>query len=198
MSHIFYLVIRTENLFSFTRSWEAYLSPYQWHVLYKNPLWSETSQRVEKPSLLKDAWPHSSPLAWWAVFQWEKDGPVRLLILEKVLKSTVWKCLDWRMQMQEAGFCYLDSWLRLEKCKRMNICPNLYIFGLPFQLVKNLPCSAGNLGSIPGSGRSPREGIGKPHQYPCLENPMNRGAWWAAVHVGQKELGTTEWLTLPF
>ena len=68
----------------------------------------------------------------------------------------------------------------------------VYLFGLPFQLVKNLPCSAGNPGSIPGSGRSPREGIGKPHQYPCLGNPMNRGAWWAAVHVGQKELGTTE------
>ena len=36
------------------------------------------------------------------------------------------------------------------------------------------------------------EGNGTPLQYSCLENPMNRGAWWAAVHVGQKELGTTE------
>ena len=43
-------------------------------------------------------------------------------------------------------------------------------------------CNAGDPGLIPGSGRSPGEGIGKPLQYPCLENPMDRGAWWAAGH----------------
>ena len=37
-------------------------------------------------------------------------------------------------------------------------------------------------GSIPGSGRSPGEGNGNPLQYSCLENPMDRGAWWATVH----------------
>ena len=42
--------------------------------------------------------------------------------------------------------------------------------------------SVGNLGSIPGSGRSPGEGNGNPFQYSCLENPMARGAWWATVH----------------
>ena len=42
--------------------------------------------------------------------------------------------------------------------------------------------SAGDLGSIPGSGRSPGEGNGNPLQYSCLENPRDRGAWWAAVH----------------
>ena len=41
---------------------------------------------------------------------------------------------------------------------------------------------AGEVGSIPGSGRSPREGNGNPLQYSCLENPMDRGAWWAPVH----------------
>ena len=41
--------------------------------------------------------------------------------------------------------------------------------------------SAGDLGSIPGSGRSPGEGNGNPLQYPCLENPMGRGAWRATV-----------------
>ena len=35
---------------------------------------------------------------------------------------------------------------------------------------------------IPGSGRSPREGNGNPLQYSCLENPMDRGTWWATVH----------------
>ena len=43
-------------------------------------------------------------------------------------------------------------------------------------------CNAGDLGSIPGSGRSPGEGNGNPLQYSCLENPMDGGAWWAIVH----------------
>ena len=47
---------------------------------------------------------------------------------------------------------------------------------------KESVCSMGDLGSIPGSGRSPGEGNGNPLQYPCLENPMDRGAWQATVH----------------
>ena len=47
---------------------------------------------------------------------------------------------------------------------------------------KESACSAGDLGSIPGSGRPPGEGNAKPLQYPCLENPMDRGAWRATVH----------------
>ena len=39
-------------------------------------------------------------------------------------------------------------------------------------------CNAEDLGSIPGSGRSPGEGNGNPLQYSCLENPMDGGAWW--------------------
>ena len=52
-------------------------------------------------------------------------------------------------------------------------------------MVKNPPVNAGDLrdlGSIPGSGSSAREGNGNPVQYSCLENPMDRGAWRAAVH----------------
>ena len=48
--------------------------------------------------------------------------------------------------------------------------------------VKESACNVGDLGSIPGSGRSPGEGNGNPLQYSCLENPMDRGAWWATVH----------------
>ena len=47
---------------------------------------------------------------------------------------------------------------------------------------KESACSAGDLGSIPGSRRSPEEGNGNPLQYPCLENVMGTGAWWASVH----------------
>ena len=48
--------------------------------------------------------------------------------------------------------------------------------------VKMSACNSGGLGSIPGLGRSPGEGNGNPLQYSCLENPMDREAWWATVH----------------
>ena len=47
---------------------------------------------------------------------------------------------------------------------------------------KESTCNAGNLGLIPGLGRSPGEGNGYPLQYSCLENSIHRGAWWATVH----------------
>ena len=43
--------------------------------------------------------------------------------------------------------------------------------------------NTGDVDSVPGSGRSPREGNGNPLQYSCLEKFMDRGAWWATVHV---------------
>ena len=60
--------------------------------------------------------------------------------------------------------------------------------------VKNPPANAGDVkdvGLIPGSRRSPGGGRGNQLQYPCLENPMDIGAWWAAVHRSA-ELDTTE------
>ena len=47
---------------------------------------------------------------------------------------------------------------------------------------KEAACNAGDAGLIPGSGRSPGEGNGNSLQYSCLEFPMDRGAWWAAVY----------------
>ena len=47
---------------------------------------------------------------------------------------------------------------------------------------KSSACNAGDPGLIPGSGRSPEERNGNPLQYSRLENPMDRGAWWATVH----------------
>ena len=49
-------------------------------------------------------------------------------------------------------------------------------------VVKNSSANAGDPGSISVLGRSPGEGNGNPLQYSCLENPMDRGAWWATVH----------------
>jgi len=58
---------------------------------------------------------------------------------------------------------------------------------------KESACKAGALDLIPGLGRSPGERNGNPFQYSCLENPMDRGAWWAIVH-GVTKAGTTEQL----
>ena len=66
------------------------------------------------------------------------------------------------------------------------------ILGFPGgSVVKNLPAKAGDLGLIPGSGRSLGGGHGNPLQYSCLDNPMDRGAWWATVLGVVKESDTT-------
>ena len=59
-------------------------------------------------------------------------------------------------------------------------------------VVKNLPANVGDIrdvGSIPGSGRSPGGGHGNALQFSCPENPMDRGSWWAMVHrVAQSQI----------
>ena len=83
-----------------------------------------------------------------------------------------------------------QPWGPHTKRQRCFLCPlmNLFSVGL---LYKSFPggsddkasaCSAGDLGLIPGLGRSPGEGNGNPFQYSCLENSMDWGAWWATVH----------------
>ena len=59
------------------------------------------------------------------------------------------------------------------------------IMGFPGGSVVEYACNAGDVGSIPGSERSPGEGNGHQFQHSCLENPMDRGAWWATVHVNK-------------
>ena len=66
-------------------------------------------------------------------------------------------------------------------------------------VVKNLLANAGNirdLGSIPGSGRSPGGGHGNPLQYSCLENLMDRGAWQATVHKVAQSQTLLKWLSI--
>ena len=86
----------------------------------------------------------------------------------------------------------------------MNWDIGLYIYTL---LCVRLPCSsngkesacnAGDLGLIPGSGRSPGEGKGNPLWYSCLENPMDREAWWATVHGVTKSLTQLSYFTFTF
>ena len=59
--------------------------------------------------------------------------------------------------------------------------------------------NAGDPGSIPGSGKSPGEGNGTPLQYSRLENPMDGGAWWAAVHgVTKGQTGLSDFTSFPY
>ena len=73
-------------------------------------------------------------------------------------------------------------------------CPKWPFYGL-WRFTKGFPCGSagkesacnvGDLGSIPGFGRSPEKGNGNPLQYSCLENPMDRGAWQAIIHAVAK------------
>ena len=80
----------------------------------------------------------------------------------------------------------------MEKILKRN---SIYVWASQVALVvKNPPANAGDardMGSIPGWGRSPGVGKGKPLKYSCLENPMDRGTWQAKVHrvkKGQKQL----------
>ena len=86
---------------------------------------------------------------------------------------------------------------RRENCKsRLSIDAGDDAPGLPGGLNgEELACQARDAGLIPGSGRSPGGGHGNPLQYSCLENPMDKGAWRAAVHGVTKESDKTEQLS---
>ena len=76
----------------------------------------------------------------------------------------------------------------------LTLCLYRVIYGFPGGLVvKNPPANTGDSGSVPGSGKSPGERHVNPLQYSCLENPIDRRAWWATVHgvpTGQTRLNT--------
>ena len=76
----------------------------------------------------------------------------------------------------------VDSWVG-KICWRTDRLSTPVFSGFPCGSAgKESTCNAGDLGSIPGLGRSPGEGKGNPLQYSWLENPMDGGAWWATVH----------------
>ena len=89
------------------------------------------------------------------------------------------------------------SELLLWNCPELKITSIYYFSCFPCSSEgKESACSVGHLGLIPGSGRSPAEGSDSPLQYSCLENSIDREAWWATYSPrDHKEWDTAEWLT---
>ena len=91
---------------------------------------------------------------------------------------------------------YLGSFWKIHILRYCSFSPDMFLMSFPGgSEVKASACNVGDPGSIPGSGRSPGEANGNLLQYSCLENHMDRGAWWAIVHGITKNLDMTEQLT---
>ena len=86
------------------------------------------------------------------------------------------------------GFVLLNSRVRLRPFSDLLKHPLGHLWWLMGKECSYNAGAAGVAGLIPASGRSPGEGFGNPLQYPCLENSMDRGAWWATVHGVANEL----------
>ena len=91
--------------------------------------------------------------------------------------SKEWKATEQQEKNQAQIHHHLGQCQDAGRAQRLHLCSN-FPGG---SAVKNFPANAGDVGSIPGSGRPPGEGNGNPLQYSCLENAMDREAWWATV-----------------
>ena len=127
---------------------------------------------------------------------WKFVSVVALLLLSKIQWEFVtvnfMYPLDWAMACPGIGsnifwMClWMCFWMRWA-CESWAGCNRLFSLMWCGSVVKNPPTSAGDMGSVPGSGRSPGKGNDNPLQYSCLGNPRDRGAWWATVHGVAKE-----------
>ena len=131
--------------------------------------------------------PHSSPLHMLPL----TGAGLRLLLFylpASVLVTDSHKGRSQSGSFREGPGSIAEGFLRREKTSDRKATwesldwGDLYIASLVAQMVKNPPASAGDPASIPGSGRSPGERNDNPLHYFCLENSMDRGAWWATVH----------------
>ena len=126
----------------------------------------------------------------------ELDTTVRLsteqCMLVKVM--TAYSSIpDWKIPWTEEPGGLQSTWLQRAGHDWSNL-PQCISAGLPWWLsIKQFACNAGDACRIValGSGRSPGKGNGNPLQYPCLENPIAKGAWWAIVHGLIKESDMT-------
>ena len=106
-------------------------------------------------------------------------GKVRVVNTTTLFLGQLWRCL----------VCQISVHIHKVLAYKVLVILNMFIKahkGFPVgSVVKNPPASkgaTGDVGLIPGLGRFPGGGNGNPLWYSCLENPMDRGAWWATVH----------------
>ena len=122
--------------------------------------------------------------------------PTRGFLIYEPLESTllVWHCFSFRglSRFWVPQVCKHILFLLLALPKEGLVLSNYVGRGFPGgSVVKNLPANAGTAGSISGSEWSPGEGNGTPLQYSCLENPIDRGAWWGCSPWGHKRVAVT-------
>ena len=134
--------------------------------------------------------PHSSKLNWCITMQLQKAMATHS-------RTLAWK-IPWMEEpgwLQSVGLHRVGhDWSDLAAYTYIHVFIHVWIYmsinelgaSLVSQMVKNLHANAGDLGSIPGLGRSTGEGNSNPVQYSCLENSKNRGAWLATVHGAKK------------
>ena len=103
----------------------------------------------------------------------------------------IWsKKVTWSAQLiEKKAFEKIQHPCTIKTLNKLKVEGNLSFPGV--SVVMNPPANEGEVGSIPGLGRSPGEGNDNPLQCSCLGNPMDRGAWWATVHGVEKELVMT-------
>ena len=139
---------------------------------------------------------------WWVESKDDAENPACGLPWWLFVKESTWQCRKHRF----------DPWSKRvpRATKTKPVCHNYWACAPESQTattevhvssrfpggseVKASACNAGDLGSIPGLGRSLGEGNGNPLQYSCLENPMSGGAWWAKQSTGSQRVGQ-DWAT---
>ena len=122
------------------------------------------------------------------------------------LDETFLRIHNWKINQYNSAIC--QTFLSPGFCREPLHCVGIWHIRIKHNIpqlsstggseVKVSACNVGDLGSIPGLGRSPGEGNGNPLQYSCLENPMDREAWWATVQGVAKSRTRLSDLTFTF
>ena len=133
---------------------------------------------------------------------WDPTEPdqliIELLIIYKVAQvldlMLVYQYLDFQIECKQDQGLFISSAGNLCSCKRnwVGVGQDGIRASQVALVVKNVPANAGDI----RSGRSPGGGHGNPLQYSRLENPMDRGAWWTAVHGVANSLTRLKWLSM--
>ena len=120
----------------------------------------------------------------WPVLRIGNGNSLQYSCLENSTDRGAWWATVGRIKRSQTWLKWLS--MHVHVCVYIYTQTHIYIYGFPCgSVIKNPPANAGDTGVeglIPGSERSPGEGNGNPVQYSYLENPVDRGPWWATVH----------------